>query len=179
MKQLLEFIPLVLFFIVYKVSGVQNAAIVLVIATIVQLGLLKVLFKKIEKNQWIMGAFVVFFGLLTAYFNDLEFLKWKVTLINGLFALILLISQFLFKKPVIKLLLAKELTLPEKVWANLNMGWAVFFILCMLINIVLTYCFSDDVWATFKVFGFTGLSLVAVILTGFYLYPYLNKMRNK
>ncbi|WGE66523.1 septation protein A [Actinobacillus equuli subsp. haemolyticus] len=178
MKQLLEFIPLILFFAVYKLYGVQQAAITLVIATVVQLIALQVLYKKIEKSQWIMGIFVVFFGILTAYFNDLNFLKWKVTIINGLFAAVLLVSQFVFKKPIIQMLLGKELTLPTQVWHNLNLGWAVFFIICMLLNIVISYYFSDDAWATFKTFGFTGLSLVAAIATGAYLYPHLKNLES-
>ncbi|WGE32710.1 septation protein A [Actinobacillus genomosp. 2] len=178
MKQLLEFIPLILFFAVYKLYGVQQAAITLVIATIIQLIALQVFYKKIEKSQWIMGVFVVFFGILTAYFNDLNFLKWKVTIINGLFATVLLISQFVFKKPIIQMLLGKELKLPEQVWHNLNLGWAGFFIICMLLNIVISHYFSDDVWATFKTFGFTGLSLVAAIATGVYLYPHLKNVEN-
>lgn len=175
MKQLLDFIPLILFFVVYKTYGVQEAAIVLVLATLMQVILLKLIYKKIEKNQWIMGSAVVFFGLLTAYFNDLAFLKWKVTIVNVLFAAALLISQFGFKNPLVKMLLGKELKLPEPLWAKLNLGWAGFFILCAVINIVISEFFSDDVWANFKVFGLTGLSLLAIIGTGIFLYPYLSQ----
>lgn len=178
MKQLLEFIPLILFFIVYKTYGVQEAALVLVVATLVQLLALKWLYKKIEKSQWIVGIAVVFFGLLTAYFNDLAFLKWKVTIINALFAAVLLISQFGFNRPLIQLLLGKELVLPEKVWKTLNLGWALFFLLCMVLNLIITLFFSDDVWTNFKVFGLTGLSLVAAISSGFYLYPHLKGQHN-
>lgn len=174
MKQLLDFLPLILFFVVYKTYGVQEAAIVLVVATLLQLIALKVLYKKIEKNQWIMGGAVVFFGLLTAYFNDLAFLKWKVTIVNLLFAAALLISQFGFKKPLVQALLGKELKLPEPVWAKLNLGWAGFFLLCAGLNVVISEFFSDDAWANFKVFGLTGLSLLAVLGTGLLLYPHLN-----
>ncbi|QIW16391.1 septation protein A [Pasteurellaceae bacterium RH1A] len=173
MKQLLEFIPLILFFLVYKFYGVQEAALVLVVATLIQLVLLKVLYKKIEKSQWIMGAAVVFFGLLTAYFNDLAFLKWKVTIVNLIFAAALLISQYGFNKPLIQLLLGKEVKLPEAAWRTLNLGWAGFFVICAIINVIISEFFSDDAWATFKVFGLTGLSLAAVIGTGFFVYPYL------
>ena len=51
MKQLLEFIPLVLFFITYKMFGVRDAAIVLVIATIIQMIVLKLKYGVIEKQQ--------------------------------------------------------------------------------------------------------------------------------
>ena len=70
MKQLLEFIPLVLFFITYKMFGVREAAIVLVIATTIQMVVLKLKYGMIEKQQKIMAIAVVFFGLLTAYFNE-------------------------------------------------------------------------------------------------------------
>ncbi|ACL32138.1 septation protein A [Glaesserella parasuis] len=179
MKQLLEFIPLILFFVVYKTYGVQEAALVLVAATVVQFIALQLLYKKIEKNQWIMGIAVVFFGLLTAYFNDLAFLKWKVTIVNAIFAVALLVSQYVFKKPLIQMLLGKELKLPQNVWEKLNLGWAGFFIFCMIINIIISEFFSDDVWANFKVFGLTGLSLIAVIGTGLYLYPHLKQLEQK
>lgn len=179
MKQLLDFIPLILWFVVYKSYGVQEAALVLVVATIIQLVLLKVLYKKIEKNQWIMGIAVVFFGLLTAYFNDLAFLKWKVTIVNLIFAVALLISQFVFKKPLVQMLLGKELKLPQSIGEKLNLGWAGFFILCALINIIVSEFFSDDAWASFKVFGLTGLSLVAVVATGIFLYPHLKQLEQE
>lgn len=175
MKQLLDFIPLILFFAVYKFYGVQEAAIVLVVATLGQLAVLKIYYKTIEKNQWAMAIAVVFFGILTAYFNDLAFLKWKVTLVNLLFASALLISQFGFKKPLIKALLGKELKLPDEIWEKLNLGWVGFFFICAALNIVISEYFSDDVWANFKVFGLTGLSLLAVFGTGIFIYPYLKE----
>lgn len=175
MKQLLEFIPLILFFAVYKMYGTQEAAIVLVVATFIQLIALKTLYGKIEKMQLFLAGFVVIFGGLTAYFNDDAFLKWKVTIINALFALALLISQFVLKNPIIKHLLGKEIRLPDSVWHKLNLGWAGFFILCMLLNIYISQHLSNDAWYTFKVFGLTGLSLVATVITGIVIYPYLKE----
>ncbi|HHV6923038.1 TPA: septation protein IspZ, partial [Haemophilus influenzae] len=130
MKQLLDFIPLILFFITYKLGGVREAAIVLVVATILQIVILKWKYGMVEKQQKIMASAVVFFGLLTAYFNEIRYLQWKVTIINGLFAIVLLVAQFQFKTPLIKKLLGKELQLPEKAWNTLNFGWAIFFIIC-------------------------------------------------
>ncbi|OOR98590.1 septation protein A [Haemophilus paracuniculus] len=179
MKQLLEFIPLILFFVVYKLYGTQAAAIVLVVATFIQLIAFKVLYQKIEKMQLFMAGFVIIFGLLTAYFDDVAFLKWKVTIINGLLALALLVSQFVLKNPLIKHLLGKEIKLPDNVWAKLNFGWAMFFIFCMLVNLYISYFMSDDAWYNFKVFGLTGLSLAATLATGVFLYPYLKQLEEK
>ena len=82
MKQLLDFIPLILFFITYKLGGVREAAIVLVVATILQIVILKWKYGMVEKQQKIMASAVVFFGLLTAYFNEIRYLQWKVTIIS-------------------------------------------------------------------------------------------------
>ena len=71
MKQSLEFIPLILFFAVYKLVGIREAAITLVIATMVQFIILKVKYGKIETQQKVVAGAVIFFGSLTAYFNDL------------------------------------------------------------------------------------------------------------
>ncbi|WP_439240835.1 septation protein A [Lonepinella sp. BR2474] len=175
MKQLLEFIPLILFFVVYKLAGVREAAITLVIATLLQLIILKWKYGKIEKQQIVMGSAVVFFGLLTAYFNEIKYLQWKVTIVYGLFALILLVAQFGFKTPLIQKLLGKEIELPQAVWHNLNLAWAIFFILCMLVNIYISQAFSEEVWVEFKSFGILAMTFVATLGTGVYIYRYLPK----
>lgn len=183
MKQLLEFIPLILFFAVYKLVGIREAALTLMIATVIQLIILKLKYGKVEKQQIIMGIAVVFFGALTAYFNQLEYLKWKVTIVYAIFALVLLVSQYVFKKNLIKLMLSKDqnVVLPENAWNTLNLGWACFFLLCMLINTYISHYLSDDAWVDFKTFGILGMTLVATVLTGVYIYRYLpkNNMNNK
>lgn len=170
MKQLLDFIPLILFFAVYKLIGIREAAITLMIATLLQIVTLKILYKKVEKQTLIMGIAVLFFASLTAYFNELQFLKWKVSIVYGLFALILLISQYGFKKNLIKYMLGKEMPLNDTLWAKLNLGWVGFFIFCMLLNIWISYAYSDDIWVNFKTFGILGLSLIASLITGLYIY---------
>lgn len=179
MKQILEFIPLLLFFLFYKFYDIQIATIVLIVATISQLIIFKVLYKKIEKSQWIVAISVVVFGAFTVYFNDIRYLQWKVTVVYALFMLTLLISQFVFKKPIIKQLLGKEISLPEQVWSRLNFGWALFFFLCILLNLYATFFLSHDMWVDFKTFVFTGLSLVATLATGFYIYPHISKQEDK
>lgn len=175
MKQLLEFIPLILFFVVYKLFGVREAAITLIIATLIQMAVLHFRYGEISKQQKVMAGAVVFFGLLTAYFNDPKYLQWKVTIINALFAIVLLVGQFQFKTPLIRKLLAKELTLPEPVWNKLNFGWAIFFIICMLVNIYISQNMSEEAWFTFKSFGIIGMTLVATLISGIYIYRYLPK----
>lgn len=175
MKQLLEFIPLILFFVVYKISGIQAAAITLMVATALQLIILKVKYGSIGKQQIIMGIAVIFFGALTAYFNEVKYLQWKVTIVYGIFALVLLIAQFGFKTPLIQKLLGKELELPIAVWNKLNLAWAGFFVICMLVNIYISQNYSEEIWVDFKSFGIIAMTLVATVATGVYIYRYLPK----
>ena len=77
------------------------------------------------------------------------------------------------KTPLIKKLLGKEISLPEAVWNKLNLGWAIFFIICMLVNIYISHNMSEEAWFAFKSFGIIGMTLVATLLSGLYIYRYL------
>ena len=70
---------------------------------------------------------VLVFGTMTLVFHDDTFIKWKVTVIYMLFSIALLASQYIFKKPIIKQMLGKEIILPDNVWSNLNLAWSIFF----------------------------------------------------
>lgn len=179
MKQLLEFLPVILFFIVYKLSGMQAAAITLVVATLIQMVILKLKYGKIEKKQAIIGGAIMFFGCLTAYFNDVRYLQWRVTIVYSIFASVLLIAQFGFKTPLIKKLLGKELSLPERVWYKLNFGWAMLFVLCVALNIYISQNLSEEIWVNFKSFGILCMMLVGVALSGLYMYPHLSKQKKE
>jgi intracellular septation protein len=94
-------------------------------------------YRKVEKMALITFGLVVVFGGLTLAFHNVEFIKWKVTVIYALFAGALLVSQWVMKKPLIQRMLGKELTLPQDVWSRLNLAWAVFsFCVAWLISIL-------------------------------------------
>ncbi len=101
MKQLIDFIPLIVFFILYKTHDIYVATGALIAATAVQVALTWILYKKIEKMQLITFVMVAVFGGLTLFLHDDNFIKWKVTIIYTLFAGGLAVSQYL-GKPLIK-----------------------------------------------------------------------------
>ena len=78
-----------------------------------------------------------------------------------------------------KKLLGKEIQLPDNVWNKLNLGWAGFFILCMLVNIYISQNMSEDAWVDFKSFGLLGMTFVATIISGAYIYRTYLKMIKK
>ncbi|KMV29213.1 septation protein A [Photobacterium swingsii] len=174
MKQLLDFIPLIVFFILYKTHDIFVATGALIIATAIQIALTWFLYKKVEKMQLITFAMVAVFGSLTLFLHDENFIKWKVTIVYALFALGLAISQ-LMGKPAIKSMLGKELTLPDTVWNKINLAWVGFFSVCALVNIYVAFRLPLDVWVNFKVFGLLVLTLLFTLATGGYIYRHMPK----
>ncbi len=173
MKQLLDFIPIIIFFIFYKTYDIFTATGAMIIATGIALGLSYLLYRKIEKMTLITFALVLVFGSLTMIFHSDAFIKWKVTVLYSLFAIALLFSQFVLKKTLIQRMLGKELTLPDSVWSSLNLSWALFFLACGLINIYVAFWLPQDVWVNFKVFGLTAMTLVFTLVSGVYIYRHM------
>ena len=178
MKQLIDFIPLVIFFFLYKSYDIYVATGALIAATAVQVAVTYFLYKKVEKMQLITFAIVAVFGGMTLFFHDDNFIKWKVTIIYALFAIGLLVSDFL-GKPVIKGMLSKEITVPDAVWKKVNLAWAGFFAVCAALNIYVAYELPLDVWVNFKVFGLLIATFAFTLLTGIYVYKHMPKENNE
>ncbi|CAJ1805287.1 septation protein A [Aeromonas veronii] len=173
MKQFIEFIPLIVFFAVYKFYDIYMATGALVVVTGMQLAYSWIRYRKVEKMQLFTFLLVGFFGGLTVFFHDDTFIKWKVTVINVLFALGLLISRYGFGKNLIKQMLAKELQAPDAVWDKVNLGWVGFFTVCGLLNLYVAFNLPQEMWVNFKVFGLLGMTLVFTLLSGVYLYRHI------
>lgn len=179
MKQFLEFIPLIIFFIIYKIFNIYAATAALMISMAIVLIISYFKDGKIGKMQWITFAMIMVFGTLTIALHDDAFIKWKVTAVYAVFTIVLLVTQFIYKKPAIKQMLGKELTLPEKVWNNLNLGWAILFAVLAVLNLYIAFNMPINVWVNFKVFGLMGITLVCTVLSGIYIYKYLPKTKEE
>ncbi|EKO3964585.1 septation protein A [Vibrio fluvialis] len=174
MKQLLDFIPLIIFFALFKFYDIYIATGALIAATAVQVAVTYFMFKKVEKMQLITFVLVAVFGGMTIFLHDDNFIKWKVTIVYVIFALGLTISHMMGKS-AIKGMLGKEITLPETVWAKVNWAWVGFFSVCAVLNIYIAYQLPLDVWVNFKVFGLLAATFAYTLLTGIYIYKHLPK----
>ncbi|XAW90415.1 septation protein A [Vibrio sp. CDRSL-10 TSBA] len=177
MKQLLDFIPLIIFFALFKFYDIYVATGALIAATAVQIVVTYFLFKKVEKMQLITFLLVAVFGGMTIFLHDDNFIKWKVTIVYVIFALGLTISH-LMGKSAIKGMLGKEITLPEAVWSKVNWAWVGFFSVCAVLNIYIAYKLPLDTWVNFKVFGLLAATFAYTLLTGVYIYKHLPKEQN-
>ncbi|WP_373942810.1 septation protein A [Vibrio chagasii] len=174
MKQILDFIPLIIFFALYKMYDIYTATGALIVASALQIVLTYFIYKKVEKMQVITFLMVAVFGGMTIFLHDDNFIKWKVTIVYTLFAIGLTASH-LMGKPAIKGMLGKEITLPDAVWGKINWAWTLFFTLCAIINVYVAFNLPLDVWVNFKVFGLLIATLLFTLLTGVYIYKHLPK----
>ena len=177
MKQLVEFIPLLLFFSVWAmderivslggldigVGGIFNAAGFLLVASVVTYGILLLVQKKLDKFQWITLGGVVFFCSLTIVFQSVTFLKLKAPIVNWIFASIFFASRYLSDKPAIEHMMGHAIDAPKDVWYKLNKLWIIYFITLGVVNLIVAYTLSEATWLQFKVFGNLILTFVFVL----------------
>lgn len=169
MKFLSDFFPILLFFIAYKLEGIYTATAVAIIASAVQVAYFQIRYKKVEKMQWVTLWLLIFFGGLTLAFRDPDFIKWKPTVVNWLFAAAFLGSQFIGNKTLLQRMMDQAVTLPQVIWQRLNYIWISFFIGIGFLNLYVAFNFSEDTWVDFKLFGMLGITFVFIILQGFYI----------
>ena len=151
MKLLFDFFPVVLFFVVYKMhddphQGFMVATAAIIVATAVQILIMWMRERRVEKMHVAVLAIVVVFGGITLALDDEIFLKWKPTVVNWLFGLVFLGSQFIGSKNIVRRLMESKVTLPEPVWTRLNASWVVFFAVCGALNLYVVYNFDTDTW---------------------------------
>jgi intracellular septation protein len=169
MQLLFDFFPLIAFFVAYKFADIFVATGVLIVAVMVQTTIQWIRHRKVSSMVLISAALVLVFGGLTLWIHDEAFIKWKVSIVNWLFAAGFLISQFVGERPMIQRMLEGNVTLDRPLWIRLNMMWTAFFLALGFINLYVMFNFSTDVWAKFKVFGVIGLTLVFALLQGLWL----------
>ncbi|MCP8689737.1 septation protein A [Marinobacterium sedimentorum] len=170
MKLLLDFLPIIIFFAVYKTSGdIILATAVLIPATMLQMLYTWIRTHRIEKMQLVTLVLVVLMGGATVIFQDKTFIQWKPTVVNWLFGAVFLGSQFIGKKTVVQRLMDANIALPAQAWRNLNIAWVIFFISMGIVNLAVAYSLSEEAWVNFKLFGMLGLTFVFILAQGLYM----------
>jgi len=181
-KQFIDFIPLILFFIVFKldprdvelagqvfsVGGIFSATAVLIISSVVVYGTLFAMHRRLEKGQWLTLVGCLFFGGLTLAFHSETFLKWKAPVVNWLFALAFAGSHFIGQQPLIKRVMGHAINLPDRIWTQLNIAWVIFFMFAGAANLFVAFTFHE-IWVDFKVFGSLTMTVLFLIGQGVFL----------
>ena len=201
MKILLDFLPILLFFGMFKyaegqpewaaatatewlgfmVAGgvvgpseapVLLATVVVIAGTLLQIAYLLSRGQKIDTMLWVSLGLVTLLGGATIYFHSEAFIKWKPTVLYWVMGGALLVGQIMGKNGM-RALMGKQMSLPDAVWARVNLAWVGFFAFMGAVNIWVAYSFSTSVWVNFKLFGGIGLMLAFVLLQALMLNKYM------
>ena len=172
MKILFDFFPLILFFGAYKFYGIFVATAVAIIASILQVSFFWIRQRRFETTHLITLAVIAIFGGMTLIFQNDIFIKWKPTIVEWIFATMILGSLLTGRRTALEFMLGSQLKLPQTVWRKVNLGWGLFFLMVGALNLYVAFFFRldldtqarTDLWVNFKVFGLMGLTLVFAIV---------------
>jgi len=187
MKQVAEFIPIALFFIVYQLDGksvslgdwtytfdgIFSATAVLMAATTAQVVLTYAICRTFEKRLlWILAA-VTIFGGATLLWRNQAFIQWKPTVFNWGMALAFGVSHFVGDKNLMERTLGGQIQLPRHVWTQLNALWVANFVIVGGLNLFVAYKFSEETWVSYKFYSFFAFIVLITTLTALLISPHL------
>jgi intracellular septation protein len=177
MKLLFDLFPVILFFIAFKAFDIYVATTAAIAATVVQIAWTRWRHGKVDVMLWVSFAIIGVFGGATLLLHDETFIKWKPTVLYWLFSAILLFSNLLFNKNLMRALLHEKIALPVHIWHRLNLSWSLFFAVLGFINLYVAFSYSTDAWVNFKLFGFTGLMAVFILAQSAWLAKYVDEKK--
>jgi intracellular septation protein len=153
--------PVVIFMLTYNLGGrfvakgqeIFLATGVFIIATLIAVAYAWLVQKRLPPMLIVTAVIVTVFGGLTLVLHDALFIKIKPTIINLLYAGVIL-GGLAVKQNVWKMLFQGAFPkLPDNVWNTFALRWGLFFIFLAIVNEVVWRNFSEAFWANFKVFG--------------------------
>ena len=165
-KQLLELGPTIAFFVLYlrikdntytigetEYSGFIIATLVFVPILLVAMGILWAMTKQLSRMQIFTAFMVVFFGGLTAYFNDERFFKMKTSIVYGSFAAILGIGLWRGQS-FLEWVMGDAMPMQQEGWMILTKRVTAMFALLAVANEVIWRTQSTELWVTLETFAF-------------------------
>lgn len=175
LKFITDFGPLLIFFTIYYKSGnnLSTAISPLIISTLIAVAIMYFVEKKIPYVPLIGAIVISLFGGLTLYFDNPIFIYMKPTIVNIIFAGILIVSNIYFNKNFLKLFLQTAFQLNDEGWKKLNFRWAYFFIFLAILNEIVWRTQPETTWVNFKVWGMLPIT---IIFTAMQL-PLINKYK--
>ena len=187
MKQLAEFVPIIIFFVIYQmdgstisfmdwshtVDGIYSATKALLVATFFILPLQWWLTGYLEKRLLWTSAAVFVFGGATLFFKNELFIQWKPTVFNWGMAIAFAVSQFWGDKNLIERLMGSQIQIPRAIWQRICWVWVAYFSMVGALNLFVAYQFSAATWVSYKMWSFIPLTFFIMVITAIIMSPSL------
>ena len=164
MQLLADYFPLILFFVAFKWQGIYVATAVAIAASVAQIAWFY--FRgRLSAIHWISFAIIAVFGGATLILQDETFIKWKPTVLYGLFGTILAVGRAGFGRNLIAYVM-QGVALPAAIWTRVTWSWVAFFAFMAVLNWYVAFNYPLDTWVNFKVWGGIGLFLTFALVQG-------------
>jgi intracellular septation protein len=158
LRPVTEYGPLAVFVAAYALGDLMTATAALIAATAVALVLSYAIARHVPLLPLITAVIVGVFGGLTLWLQDETFIKIKPTIVETLFAVVLL-GGLAFDRPFLKKVMGAALHMDDAGWRKLTLRFAFFFLAMAGLNEIVWRTQSTDIWVAFKTFGLVGLTL--------------------
>ena len=158
-KLALELGPLGVFFFVNARYDIFTATGAFMVAMLVSLSISWALTRRLAVMPVVTGVVVLVFGTLTLVLHDDTFIKMKPTIVNSLFAAVLL-GGLLFGKALLGYVFDSAFSLTEEGWRKLTLRWGLFFLFLAVVNEVVWRNFTEATWVAFKVWGIMPITFI-------------------
>ena len=172
LKQVLELGPTLAFFLLYlrirdetytwggtEYSGFIIAALVFVPILLVAMAILWMLTGKLSRMQVFTAFMVIFFGGLTAWFNDERFFKMKTSIVYGCMGALLGIG-LLRGQSYLQYVMEEFLPMEREGWMMFTRNLCLMFFALAIANEVIWRTQSTDLWVKLETFAFPAVLFV-------------------
>jgi len=169
MQFLVDLLPVIAFFVAYKLADIYVATGVLIVGVLLQTAVSWIRHRKVSGMLLTSAVLVLVFGGLTLMIHDPVFIKWKPSIVNWLFAAAFLASQFMRGPTIVQRMLGENVTLDAASWTRLNLMWIGFFLVAGALNLFVAFRYDEATWVNFKLFGLMGLTLAFALAQGVWI----------
>jgi len=169
MQFLVDLLPVIAFFVAYKLADIYVATGVLIVGVLLQTLASWMRHRKVSPMLLTSAALVLVFGGLTLLIHDATFIMWKPSIVNWLFAAAFLVSQYLRGPTIVQRMMGENIVLDPASWRRLNLMWVGFFLFAGALNLYVAYSYDEATWVNFKLFGLMGLTLAFALAQGVWI----------
>lgn len=173
MKLLFEFLPIIVFFVAYQFAGIYVATASAMVVSTLQIIWQWWRHHHVPLMQWVTLVLIIVLGGATLMLHNPLFIKWKPSIVYWAFAIGFFLSNVIGKKPLLARLLGKEIQVPAAIWNRLNTAWILFFVIMGIVNLIVVYNFSTNIWVYFKLFGTLVCTFLFIVAQALYMSKYI------
>jgi intracellular septation protein len=173
MNQLLEWSPLIVFFVTFEIRDIYWATAALMVACVLQLVIHRLRAGSFKTMHVVTTCVVLVLGAATLLLHDQRFIQWKLTVLLALTSAVFLGSLVIGKQPLVRRLLEaafpEPLAVSARAWVTINVLWAAWFAAFAILNLYVAKHFAVGLWVKFKVFGFPAATMLFMLPQIFWL----------